>query len=77
MPVVQRERHLVDDGLHVGLVDQVAVQQGGPLLRGDPQAGLHGDVDDLRVVLTPQRLVRPELLLQLHQRRVFISLSHL
>lgn len=59
------------------LVDQVSVQQRRPLLRWNPQAGLHGNVDDLSVVFSPQSLVRPKLFLQLHQRGVLITLGHL
>lgn len=69
--------YLVDDGLHVGLVRLVPVEQRGPLVRGDAEAALHGDLDNLGVVFAPQRLVRPELLLQLHQRRVLVPLGHL
>lgn len=61
----------------MGLVDQVSIEQRRPLLGRDPQAGLHGDVDDLGVVFSPQGLVRAELFLQLHQGRVLVALCHL
>ena len=70
-----RRLQLVDDGLHVRLVRRVAVEQRRPLVGRDAQAGLGGDLHDLRVVLATQRLVRPKLLLQLHQRRVALSLG--
>lgn len=69
--------YLVNNGLHVWLVDQVSVQQRGPLLGWNSQAGLHGDVDDLSVMFSPQSLVSPELFLQLHQRGVLVTLGHL
>ncbi len=62
-----RSLQLVDDGLHVGLVRGVAVQEAGPLVGGNPEPGLRGDLDNLGIVLPPQRLVRSELLLELHQ----------
>lgn len=58
-------------------MDEVSVEQGGPLLRGDTEPRLHGDVYDLGVVLAAQRLVGTELLLELHQRRVLVTLGHL
>lgn len=68
---------LINDGLHVGLVGLVSVEQGGPLVRGDAQPPFHGDLHDLGVVLAPQGLVRTELLLQLHEGRVLVTLGHL
>lgn len=69
--------YLVNDGLHMGFMDQVSIQQRGPLLRWDPQTCLHGDVDDLSVVFPPESLVGAELFLQLHQGGVFITFGHL
>ena len=69
--------HLVNDGLHVGLVGLVPIEQGGPLVGSDAEATLHGDLDNLGVMFAPQCLVCPELLLQLHQGRVLVSLGHL
>lgn len=68
---------LVDDALHVGLAARVAVEQGRPLVRRYAQPGLRRYLDDLGVVLAAQRLVRPELLLELHQRGVAFALRHL
>lgn len=56
-----RSTHLIYDRLHVGLVRLVSIQQGRPLVRGDAEPALHGDLHDLRVVLAPQRFVGPEL----------------
>lgn len=71
------EWDLVNDGLHVRLVDQVPVQQRRPLLGRDAEAGFHGDVHNLGVVFSPESFVRAEFLLQLHQWGVFISLGYL
>lgn len=72
-----RRLQLVYDGLHVALVRDVAVEEGGPLVGRDPQAGLGGDLHDLRVVLATKGVVRAKLFLQLHQGRVAVSLGHL
>lgn len=69
--------YLVDDTLHVGFVGLVPVEQRGPLVRGNAQTRLHGDLNDLGIVLPPQGFVSPELLLQLHQGGILISLGHL
>lgn len=69
--------YLVDDGLHVGLVGLVPIEQGGPLVGSDAEAALHGDLHNLGVVFAPQCLIRPELLFQLHQGRVLVALRHL
>lgn len=69
--------HLVNNGLHMWLVDQISVQQRRPLLWWNSQTRLHSDVDDLSVVFSPQSLVRPKFFLKLHQRGVLITLGHL
>ena len=61
----------------MGLVDKISIKERGPLLRRDAEPRLHGDVDDLGVVLAAERLIGAELLLQLHERRVLIPLGHL
>ena len=61
----------------MGLVGLVSVEQRGPLVGGDAQAPLHGDLHDLGVMLASQGLVRTKLLLQLHEGRVLIALGHL
>jgi len=71
-----RRLQLVDDALHVWFVGRVAVEQRRPLIGSDPQSGFGGDLDDLCVVLPPEGLVRPELFLELHQRRVSFPFRH-
>lgn len=39
----------------------VSVEESGPLLGADPQACLHGNTDDLGIVLPSQRFVRTKL----------------
>ena len=75
--LVRLDSHLINDRLHVRLVSDVAVQQGGPLFGGDPQPRLGRHLYDLSVVFSSQRLVAAELLLELHQRRLSVSLGHL
>jgi len=58
-----RRLQLVNDGLHVGFVRRVPVQQARPLVRGNPEPALRGDLHDLGVVLPTQVLVRAELVL--------------
>ena len=69
--------YLIDDGLHVGLVGLVSVEQRGPLVGGDAQTPFHGDLHNLGVMLASQGLVRTKLLLQLHEGRVLVALGHL
>ena len=45
----------------------VAIEQGRPLLRADPQSTLHGNSNYLGIVLSTQSLVRPKL--QRHRNR--------
>lgn len=52
----------------MALMDGITVEQSAPLVGGNSQARLGGYLHDLRVVLSPQSIVRAELVLQLHQR---------
>lgn len=55
--------YLINDGLHVGLVGLIPIEKRGPLVRGNTQASLHGNLDDLGVMFSPQSLIGPELFL--------------
>ena len=58
-----RSLQLIHDTLHVRLVRNIAVEERWPLVGGDPETSLRGYLNNLRVVLSPQTVVRPKLIL--------------
>lgn len=69
--------YLIYDRLHMWLVWLISIQQRRPLVRCDAQPSFHGDLNNLRVMLPPQSLVRTKLLFQLHERWIFIPFGNL